>query len=552
MYRQRVIWLAIGLLLLTALACNAFAGAEPTLPSPPTVAAGSTAVSGVEETATPDQVAPTATVVGETTLEQQPGEPSEPTVTVLVNLNVRRGPGVQYDIVGFLLEGSESRIIGTDPGSGWWKISCPSSVTETDECWVSGGAAYSEAANTDGVPIAEIPPTPTPAPTEPDPNSGMVAYAVNGRLFIVSFDLSTDPPTAGEPVELASGNVQQAFISPDGRRVAYIASSTGNVLLNVINIDGSEENNLVSSEDLSVQVSNDSTLVASVDHVQWLADSRTLAFNTTARSLVGPGLGSQQDLWAVAIDGEPIQRLDAGEGAGIFAISADNKVILSQESQIVRVNLDGSQRETVINFEFINTASEYIYYPIPYWTPDGSYAYIAIPSREQFVPDATATLWRVPANGAAERLGEAPGTTLFTPILWSANGNVLGYVLADDVGDDTLPLLALANGAGQNATSYITAETLIFYGWSRNERNFLYATDELYAIGQIGTTPIGLSLPAGQRVVDAQWVTDDVYVVATGSNEGGATLAVGNLSGATNVLSSLDSVIVRFDVWSRE
>ena len=149
------------------------------------------------------ELAPTATLPG-----AQPTAASgdgSPTVRVLVDLNVRSGPGVQYNRVGFLLANANAPLIGRDPNTGWWKITCPASITIATECWISGGAQYSQATNADGVPVAQAPPTPTPEPTiTPTSESeqvaessnlvvagnGRLAYADNAGVWIVTLDMT--------------------------------------------------------------------------------------------------------------------------------------------------------------------------------------------------------------------------------------------------------------------------------------------------------------------------------------------------------------------------
>ena len=79
---------------------------------------------------------------------------------------IRNGPGTEFSYVGVLSRGEYARIVGR--GRGWWQIDCPPSV-RSNACWVSGGAAYTDAYNLDIAPVpvtAQRPsPTPTPPPT---------------------------------------------------------------------------------------------------------------------------------------------------------------------------------------------------------------------------------------------------------------------------------------------------------------------------------------------------------------------------------------------------
>ncbi len=86
-------------------------------------------------------------------------EPGQPTMTALVDLNVRTGPGTNYTAVGALRAGSTARIVGQSQDGGWWKIECPPGAGS--ECWSSAGSQFSAAANVGGVLIAAAPPLPS-------------------------------------------------------------------------------------------------------------------------------------------------------------------------------------------------------------------------------------------------------------------------------------------------------------------------------------------------------------------------------------------------------
>lgn len=119
------------LLVLTSLACNAFAGrAGSSLPPPPIP----TELPATIE-AQPD-LAPTATLPSDSLLIKAQG-----TLRILVDLNIRSGPGVRFDRVGFLLKDERVAIVGQDLDSGWWQIQCPPTVDGSD-CWVSGGSQF--------------------------------------------------------------------------------------------------------------------------------------------------------------------------------------------------------------------------------------------------------------------------------------------------------------------------------------------------------------------------------------------------------------------------
>jgi hypothetical protein len=142
--------------------------APTSTPLPPPT---STPTQAVETPDTPTPQPPTPTEPPATDTAQTDTQiPGEPSVTVDVNLNVRTGPGTNYDRIGVLLEGSTVGIIGRDSGSAWWQI--PYVEAPDGKAWISAG--FGTASNTEGVPIVQAPPTPTPAevaeaPTSPAP-----------------------------------------------------------------------------------------------------------------------------------------------------------------------------------------------------------------------------------------------------------------------------------------------------------------------------------------------------------------------------------------------
>lgn len=155
LYNRKHMWMML-MLALAALACN-LTGGEPT-----EQAEVATVIVVVTETpvgATVSDEVPEpeeAAVADAPVLEAPSAEPGEPTMTALVDLNVRLGPDTQYEVVGVLRAGSAAGIIGVSPDGGWWKIECPPGVGT--ECWVSGGSQFSAAENVDTVAVATVPP----------------------------------------------------------------------------------------------------------------------------------------------------------------------------------------------------------------------------------------------------------------------------------------------------------------------------------------------------------------------------------------------------------
>lgn len=134
----------------------------------------------------PDEVAPP-----EPEPTSTPPPPEVAQLTVNTDLNVRQGPGVNYDILGVLLYGQTAEITGRNAEATWWQIRFASS--NDDFGWVS--AEFSTAENIQNVPVVVAPPRPTVAPT-PQPTAtpvpGIVITDWRGEYYN-NRNLSGDP-----------------------------------------------------------------------------------------------------------------------------------------------------------------------------------------------------------------------------------------------------------------------------------------------------------------------------------------------------------------------
>jgi len=133
---RALVWFGFLWLLAATLACNAFAGQPDALPPPPLPTTALTAAAPVGGATVGPGLAPTATLPGVAT-----PAPGQGIVRILVDLNVRAGPGVGFRRVGFLLRDATAVVLGRDEASGWWRIECPPDA-DGDVCWVSGGTRF--------------------------------------------------------------------------------------------------------------------------------------------------------------------------------------------------------------------------------------------------------------------------------------------------------------------------------------------------------------------------------------------------------------------------
>lgn len=91
-----------------------------------------------------------------------PSPPNQGTPVAKVNtdLNVRSGPGTQYEPpLGLLPAGTIVEIVGKNSEGSWWYIVFPNGPDQRG--WIA--AEFASAQNADGIPVVD---TPTPAPTD--------------------------------------------------------------------------------------------------------------------------------------------------------------------------------------------------------------------------------------------------------------------------------------------------------------------------------------------------------------------------------------------------
>jgi hypothetical protein len=124
--------------------------------SPTTIPTSRPTEKGIKRTATTTRVKPsnTPTTVVET-------QETIPIVTAKdTNVNLRSGPGTNYDVVGSLKKGESLKTIGRNSDSSWWQVS-----NGNAPAWVFAGVVTITGAD-DEIAIVEAPPPPaTPFPT---------------------------------------------------------------------------------------------------------------------------------------------------------------------------------------------------------------------------------------------------------------------------------------------------------------------------------------------------------------------------------------------------
>jgi dipeptidyl aminopeptidase/acylaminoacyl peptidase len=150
------------------------------------------------------------------------------------------------------------------------------------------------------------------------PTGGIrVAYtAGDGNLRLWS-------PDGGIRQLTSQGDIQYVTISPDGSRVAFVrARDYQNYSIWMIHADGTNERQLVSTDDLREMAVAQDALGSAPVQLEWVPGTHTVAFNTYPY-FEGPGFFPHDDLYLVDSDSGELMRLfEIGRG-GMFAYSPD-------------------------------------------------------------------------------------------------------------------------------------------------------------------------------------------------------------------------------------
>ena len=201
--------------------CNALVGSNDTaqdVASKPTEVAVKTLPAEIvepESTATPTEPLPTNTPTSlpptetpvPTPTEAPPTEipPTEVLEPVILagdsNINLRSGPGTDYETVGILGSGGSLKIVGRNADSSWWQVSASEGLA-----WVAASVVTANNVD-DSIPVVEAPPapiqstsTPLPSPTELSPTEQQPPVASDDSAVEPS-----DGSTGGTPFQCVGG-----------------------------------------------------------------------------------------------------------------------------------------------------------------------------------------------------------------------------------------------------------------------------------------------------------------------------------------------------------
>lgn len=391
-------------------------------------------------------------------------------------------------------------------------------------------------AATDGSPE---PAEPTETETSPPPPSPdlHVAYVDDGDLWLWT--------EAGGNVMLYSGEtVGDVVLSPDAELVAFTTIDSNYRVLGLwrIRTDGSDQQRLVAGPDFVAMSTHPDALGAEPYRMEFRPGTHTLAFNTNL-VFEGPGLLIQDDVRLLDMDtGAMSVLLPVGSGGNFYYSPDGSRMVVTTAGSVDVMLADGTGRvDDVITFPFVNTASEFAFYPTAQWSPDGTSFRAVIPSTEPFGPAANFELFEVTADGLTiNSLGIFPGTFAHFPdgTAVSPNGQYLAFMQqAGDVQD--LHIVEL----GVSDTIY-DSQVSGFAGWNPASTHLIYQKQGSLWIVQPGGTPSQLDGAASAR--NAVWLPDGRYLYTNGSI-GSFSLRLGSPGSGSILVASPTADFVTFD-----
>lgn len=291
------------------------------------------------------------------------------------------------------------------------------------------------------------------------------------------------------------GNDGSPLISPDGSTVLFQRRTTSDhpdlhpFELWLVNIDGTTARPLVTLDQLPgelgqpIDFDEEIMLNRLPSQYAWSEKGDTILFNTALET--GYGYLPYYDLWqADPASGLVKQLLPDGEG-GSFALSPDGTTLLIADAVSVSIaDADGKNRQELIQFPFVNTASEYPFIPQPVWSPDSSYGLVAISGPEPFMDEEPLfSIWRISRSGEAEIMTTVPGSNFFDTMsgkLFSPDGEHFAYT-AGAFPDGKTYIAAL------DGTTVSVFDDYAFYvsGWSTDGQLAIFDGDFIDFLGGI-------------------------------------------------------------------
>ncbi|NOX60964.1 MAG: SH3 domain-containing protein, partial [Chloroflexi bacterium] len=384
-------------------------------------------------------------------------QPADPTVNLIARvrtdgrrLNLRRGPGTKYGVVGVAENGSTLTVLGRNKSGDWLLVALPGQ--EDDIAWV---AARFLAFDGD---VTALPESDRLSAARIIARGG--STSLKGKLVfqtasggpIMVYDL-----VAGRSRQLTTG--MDPAISPDGETVAFIRDNGGDAGLYLIDMDGSNERRIFTQSKLRAPA--------------WSPDGRWIAFSRVVGQdscrEVGPGLCMPDNPWLGQFplrvyDVRGLSRVDVNGGSfrdlpsdkQAFAPDWGDRGIIYQSQAGLQITDDAPDATSTA---FLNDFR----YRDPAWRPDGGAALFVNADKDH------REIYRANADGSGVTPLTQPPDIIFHPRpvqhvapAWSPDGEHI--VFLSDLDGDWAFYVMTADGRNQRRLPIQTPITYRFQG----------------------------------------------------------------------------------------
>ncbi len=236
-----------------------------------------------------------------------------PMGVVRTDLNVRAGPGTQYDVVGRLAAETEVEIVGQNQAGSWWYIVYPD--TPDGYGWVA--ADYVPSSNAETVPIVAAP-TPTPLPTDtptpsPTATDTPVPTATPTTVSPTHTPTPTPSPTA-LPTTTISFSAEPLTLSPGAcTTVSWLVTNVKAVYYQGEGVAGDDNGQAVRREECPTETTVFSLRVVKPDDSE---ETRKITVTVVAK----PDAPTELTVTAVLTDGFSLQWVDNSDNETGFRV----------------------------------------------------------------------------------------------------------------------------------------------------------------------------------------------------------------------------------------
>jgi len=266
-------------------------------------------------------LSPKATVTPTPT--ETPNIESTPMGVVRTDLNVRAGPGTQYEVVGRLAANTEVEIVGQNQAGSWWYIVYPD--TPDGHGWVA--ADYVPSTNSDTVPVV-APPTPTPTPTEtptPVPTATDTPTPTTTPTSVPATATPSPTPT-DTPVPVTTINFTANPLSINAGEcttVSWLATNVKEVYYQDEGVAGDDNGQAVQREECPTETTTFTLRVVKPDDSEETKE-------VTVTVLAKPDAPTELSLVEALVDGFSVQWVDNSDNETGFRIyDADANTVLA-------------------------------------------------------------------------------------------------------------------------------------------------------------------------------------------------------------------------------